>query len=321
MQKTRLFIIASFFLLLFSCASCVGAHSEYDINRMRAKYNVDNEAKYADSFAKNFYIGNMNENNLINGIEADSYLQCLKDKDDQYKMKYRNAYTKRSIASLTKIMTALVVLESGVNLDAQVEIKEEDTDLERNASVAKLRAGDMLTLRQLLYGMLIPSGNDASNAIARFVGSGTGTNFVSLMNDKARKLGMTHTNFVDPSGLDDANTSTAYDLYLLFKRIVEHKEFLEITSKSSYTAEFVTKTGGARNEVWESTNLFHSTQEYRLNNIIIEAGKTGSTSKAGYCLIMMSMNADKKIEYISVMLGLPTRVSLYRNMANMVNSY
>ena len=68
--------MASFFLLLFSCVSCSGGASEYDINRMRAKYNVDNDVKYADTFAKNFFFFFMNENNLINGIEADSYLQC-----------------------------------------------------------------------------------------------------------------------------------------------------------------------------------------------------------------------------------------------------
>ncbi len=321
MQKTRLFLIASLFLLLFSCVSCIKGASEYDINRMRAKYNVDNDVKYADTFAKNFYIGNMNENNLIGGIEADSYLQCRRLKDDNVKMRYKNAYTKRSIASLTKLMTAIVVLESNINLDAVVEINSEDVELEKNASNAKLRAGDVLTIRQLLYGMLIPSGNDASNALARFVGGGRISTFVDMMNEKAKKLGMTHTNFVDPSGLDDGNTSTAYDLYLLFTYAVNNKDFLDIASVHLYNAEFVTRAGSARSEVWESTNLFFSTQEYRLQNIIIEAGKTGSTSKAGYCLILMSMNADKKIEYISVMLGLPTRVSLYRNMANMLNTY
>ena len=184
-----------------------------------------------------------------------------------------------------------------------------------------MRAGDVLTIRQLLYGMLIPSGNDAANALARFVGGGRISTFVDMMNEKARRLGMTHTNFVDPSGLDDGNTSTAYDLYLLFKTAVENKDFLETSGVHLYNAEFQTRSGTARSEVWESTNLFFSTQEYRLQNIVIEAGKTGSTSKAGFCLILLSMNENKKIEYISVMLGLPTRVSLYRNMANMLNSY
>lgn len=313
--------MASFFLLLFLCVSCNGGASEYDINRMRAKYNIDNDVKYADPFAKDFYIGNMNENNLINDIEADSYLQARRIKDDEVKMKYRNAYTKRSIASLTKIMSALVVIESDINLDTVVEIRQEDVELEKNASNAKLRAGDVLTIKQLLYGMLIPSGNDAANALARFVGGGRISTFVEMMNEKARRLGMTHTNFVDPSGLDDGNTSTAYDLYLLFKTAVENNDFLEISKVHLYNADFVTRAGSARSEVWESTNLFFSTQEYRLQNIVIEAGKTGSTSKAGFCLILLSMNENKKIEYISVMLGLPTRVSLYRNMANMLNSY
>lgn len=148
-----------------------------------------------------------------------------------------NADTPMGIASTTKIMTALVVIEH-CGLDEPVEILPEDTDVE--GSSMYLEAGETYTVRELLYGLMLASGNDAALALARYCG-GSVEGFVAMMNQKAADLGLTQTHFCNPHGLDaEGHVSTAKELGLLACRAMENETFREIVSMNDITINNLT---------------------------------------------------------------------------------
>lgn len=134
----------------------------------------------------------------------------------------KNEKEHRQIASTTKIMTALLTLESG---EPDKEFEVDPTAIKVEGTSMGLREGDIVTRRALCYGMLLPSGNDAANAAAVNI-SGSKSAFAVLMNKRAEEIGMTDTNFVTPSGLDaDGQYSCAYDLALLTREAMNNKDF------------------------------------------------------------------------------------------------
>lgn len=148
-----------------------------------------------------------------------------------------NADAPMGIASTTKIMTALVVLEH-CDLDDPVKILPEDTDVE--GSSMYLQAGETCTVEELLYGLMLASGNDAALALARYCG-GTVEGFVELMNQKAAELGLTQTHFCNPHGLDaEGHVSTAKELGLLACHAMENNTFREIVSANDITIKNLT---------------------------------------------------------------------------------
>ena len=185
-------------------------------------------------------------------------------------------------ASLTKVMTALLVLENG-DLDDEVTIESSDfSELSSDASRSGLSVGDTVSVRDLLACLLLPSGNDAAYALARYV-SGDWESFVELMNERAAELGCTGTHFVNPCGLhDDDHYTTARDLLLIFEAALEHEEFCEISSASSWdvsiTSRDVTLT------VYNSDDLVDPDDVAYYEGVY--AGKTGYTGSAGRCLVV-----------------------------------
>lgn len=145
----------------------------------------------------------------------------------------KDSRTPRLIASTTKLMTALVALESGHDLEETVTILPEWAGVE--GSSIYLRPGEEISLEALLYGLLLRSGNDAALAIAGYCG-GTVENFVSQMNRKARELGMKDTSFSNPNGLDDQDHySSAYDLAILARACLENETLAKIAATKSIT--------------------------------------------------------------------------------------
>ena len=185
-------------------------------------------------------------------------------------------------ASLTKVMTALLVLENG-NLDDEVTIESSDfSELSSDASRSGLSVGDTVSVRDLLACLLLPSGNDAAYALARYV-SGDWESFVELMNERAAELGCTGTHFANPCGLhDDDHYSTARDLLLIFEAALEYEEFCEITSAATWdvsiTSRDVTLTVESTNDLVDPENVAYYEGIY--------AGKTGYTGDAGRCLVV-----------------------------------
>lgn len=184
----------------------------------------------------------------------------------------KNYNNKALIASITKIMTAVIAIESG-KLDKTITV--DDTILKSYGSGIYIEVGEKLTLRELLYGLMLRSGNDAALMCAKYVG-GTVDNFVKQMNKKANELGMINTTFVNPSGLDNSdsgNYSTAYDMALLTKYAMKYEDYRKIVSTKSYTLKTNKKT-----YVWKNKNKL-------LNYDYVTGGKTGYTEKAKRTLV------------------------------------
>ena len=165
------------------------------------------------------------------GVSAASAI--LMDADSGRVLYEKDSHTRRPIASITKLMTALVALESGHSLEETVTVAREWTGAE--GSSLYLRPGEEITLETLLYGLMLRSGNDAALAIAGYCG-GTVEDFVSRMNGKARELGMEDTAFVNPNGLNaEGHCSSAYDMALLARACLENETLAGIVSTKSIT--------------------------------------------------------------------------------------
>jgi serine-type D-Ala-D-Ala endopeptidase (penicillin-binding protein 7) len=176
----------------------------------------------------------------------------------------------RSIASITKVMTAVVFMEESPDLTAPVVIQRADT---RAASTTYLRAGDTVTKEDLLHLLLIASDNVAARALARSSSYGP-EGFIARMNEKARELGLTNTKYSDPSGLLAANVSSAYDMARLITYVSGDSRIAGVMQKQTYTA-----AAGRR-----AINIHSTNQLVRQGDVDVQAGKTGFISKAGYCL-------------------------------------
>ena len=201
----------------------------------------------------------------------------------------RKAHTRRAMASTTKIMTAILVLESGVDLDSTVKVSAKAAG---TWEVSKwVNSGDKLTIKQLLYALMIRSMNGAAVALAENDAGSVGK-FVEKMNAKAEELGMEDTHFVTTNGLDaEGHYSTAADLALLGRYAMRNEEFRRYVD----TEEFTLEIDGHRPLLLKNTNkLLH---EYSWVNGV----KTGSTPNADNCLV--SSGAKDGREVIVVVLG------------------
>ena len=229
----------------------------------------------------------------------------------------KNAFERLYPASTTKVMTAIIALEEG-NLSDQVTVTEDAVITEAGASLCGIKPGDVITMQDLLYGLMMPSGNDAANAIAVHM-YGSIDAFADRMNVRARELGATGTHFMNPSGLTDENHyTTAYDLYLMFNEAMKLPLFREIIAEDSYTANYQNGAGEAVSKTWTVGNWYQKGERETPAGVSVLGGKTGTTQAAGHCLIMASNDSQDK-EYISVVLKSDSRPSLYDNMTNIIS--
>lgn len=244
---------------------------------------------------------------------ASSTLFNITDKNVVYSTR---AFETMYPASMTKVMTALVVLKYG-NLEDLVTVTDGSVITEYAASLCGIAPGDVLTLEQLLYGLMMPSGNDAGNAIAIHMG-GSLEGFAEMMNKEAKLLGATHTNFVNPHGLHSENHyTTAYDLYLIFNEAMKYDKFLEVIEAIQYTADYVDGEGNPVSRTWVNGNWFMIGQAETPAGVSVVGGKTGTTGAAGYCLTMLSRDTEGK-QYISTIFKAETRPSLYAQQAKLL---
>lgn len=193
----------------------------------------------------------------------------------------KNLYERLYPASTTKILTAYLALKYCDDLDAYVTVSENAANQAADSSVCDLKAGDSVKLRDLLYGMMLRSGNDAAIAIAEHV-SGSVEAFAELMNQEAAAMGATQTHFVNPNGLPDANHyTTVYDMYLIFAKALENQMFSEIIAAKSYDVIYTNAQGEAVEKTWENTNLYLTGDVKTPEGFTILGGKTGTTGEAG----------------------------------------
>ncbi|MFI6855521.1 D-alanyl-D-alanine carboxypeptidase family protein [Streptomyces sp. NPDC050416] len=210
------------------------------------------------------------------------------------------ADTRRSTGSTTKIMTALVVLKQPkLNLDSKVTIQKAYSDyiVDNNwASNAKLIVGDKVTVRQLLYGLMLPSGCDAAYALADKFGSGSTRaarvkSFIGKMNTTAKDLGLKNTHFDSFDGIGKgANYSTPRDLTKLASSAMKNSMFRTVVKTKKYTAKTTTKSGGTRTMApWENTNPLLASYSGAIGV------KTGSGPEAGFCLVFAATRNGKTV--------------------------
>lgn len=229
----------------------------------------------------------------------------------------KNAYERLYPASVTKTMTCLVALKYG-DLTKEITVKNEMlANLDPGSSLCHIKEGDTLTLEQLLYGLMLPSGNDAANVIAYCV-AGSEEAFVDMMNEEARSIGATDSHFMNAHGLTDPeHYTTAYDIYLIYNELMEYDKFLEIIGAQEYTAQY-TNNGQPVSNTWSRGIWYFNGQAAAPDGITPLGGKTGTTPEAKFCLSLASLDEEGDL-YISVVLKADSRDLLYTSMTALLS--
>ncbi len=189
----------------------------------------------------------------------------------------KNSEDTRPIASITKLMTALIVAEAGQDLQTEITINEDDIDRLRN-SRSRLAVGTSLSRDDMLLLALMSSENRAAHALARYYPGGL-TAFIRAMNDKARELGMRHTRFVDPTGLSANNVSTPRDLIKLIKAVNENP----LVQRYTVNERHQVKLKNGRLLTYNNTNRLVKNDSWA-----VQLSKTGFINEAGRCLVMVT---------------------------------
>ncbi len=228
-----------------------------------------------------------------------------------------NIFEKMAPASVTKIMTALMVLKYG-NMDDTVVFPKEALVDDPEAKLCNFNEGDVMTVEQLFNAMLVYSGNDAANALAIYI-SGSMEEFANLMNEEAFALGAVDTHFVNPSGLHDADHyTTAYDLYLMFNECITYDLFKESIHQKIYSMTYTDAAGEKIEASYSTTNQYLTGGKENPYNVTVYGGKTGTTNEAGNCLILYIQDNQSSDEYIAVILGAQDSDELYSQMNDLI---
>lgn len=216
---------------------------------------------------------------------------CLYDLTDDKIIYEKNIQERTNIASLTKIMTTITAIEKINNLDDYVTITSEMlSNIKYDASLAGLKIGDKLTYKDLLYASILPSGADATQALAYSL-SGSINNFVNDMNTLAKKIGMENSNFVNVTGLDiDNHYSTVNDLLKMLQYALKNETF-----KTIYTTKSYTLSNGL--VVDATVKKYNNLMKLDVSRII--GSKTGYTNKAGLCISSIFESNNHEFIFIS----------------------
>ena len=246
-----------------------------------------------------------------NSPALDATAALLVSPDSGMVLYSKNADQKRYPASTTKIITALLTLENVSNLDETVTSEAVDFEnVTADSSNAGILLGEQVTVRDLLYALMLPSANEAAFMLARHVG-GSWEQFVDMMNDRAAELGCTGTHFCNPCGLhEDDHYTTAHDLYLIAKEAMKDVTFRDIVSTVQHR---MAKTNLHEERIILTTNqlIFSSFQPWSYANCL--GIKTGHTSQAGNCFVGYAEYGDAKL--FSVVLGCSDSSKEYPSVA------
>lgn len=214
-------------------------------------------------------------------------------------------------ASTTKVMTALVVLDKA-KLDDEVTVHEDFTKIDGTA--IGLLNGDVLTVKELLLGLLLESGNDCANALAEHI-SGNIDDFAKLMNSKAKELGALHTNFKNPSGLPDPeHITTPHDLALFMREAINNKDFIEISTTNSYTITM--KNNSSRTILLNNKNyMINKNSKYYYE--YATCGKNGYTTKANHTYVAAAKKDNQTL--IATFLNAQDKNQNFNDMKSVFN--
>ncbi|MCD8355030.1 MAG: D-alanyl-D-alanine carboxypeptidase [Clostridia bacterium] len=239
--------------------------------------------------------------------ETTSQSVCVMDADTGEILFEKDAQTQLPMASITKVMTALITLENG-DLEATTTATAEalaTVDLE--STRVGFEVGEQLTIDELMYCMLVDSANDAANILAAAVG-GTVENFVAMMNAKAEALGCTHTHFANPNGLDaDGHYTCAHDMALITYAANQYPEFAKYSSQVSYTlpSDNVIESGW---EIYTKVDMLDQSKETYDDRVY--AAKTGWTTNAHNTFVACAKTKDES-NFIVTLLNCPVKNGIF----------
>ena len=227
----------------------------------------------------------------------------------------KDIYEQNYPASVTKILTAILTIEN-CELDDVVTVSQSAiSHIPTGYVIAPLFVGEQITIKDLLYALMLKSANDAAYVLAEHVG-GSVDGFSEMMNKKAEELGCKNTHFVNPNGIHNQNHyTTAYDMYLISNYAMKNETFKEIVSTYEYTLS-PTNKHPLKDRIMKNTNNFVNPKNVYYNKNI-NGIKTGTTKQAGNCLITDS--SDNGLEFITVVLGAQTSNSKFSETKKMIS--
>jgi D-alanyl-D-alanine endopeptidase (penicillin-binding protein 7) len=224
---------------------------------------------------------------LIQHAALRSEIAFVQDLESSTVLYQKNSDAVRPIASISKLMTALVVAESGLPMDEMLEIIDEDVDRVKHSS-SRLSVGSKLSRADMMHLALMSSENRAAHALGRSYPGGLPA-FVRAMNDKARALGMRNTRFVEPTGLSSDNVASPRDLVKLLTATSQHARIQQYTTNDQYSVQPVR----GRQLVFNNTNRL-----VKNANWDIQVSKTGFINEAGECLVMLTKIEDREVAIV-----------------------
>ena len=283
--------IISLIILLIICTSNIIIFADDEIEEYNKKIDNNEINKTIETSA------NLNDEPKINYRSA-----VVIDRKIKNIIYGKNENVKKAMASTTKIMTAMVVIQN-TNLNNTVEISKKAAGT--GGSRLGLKAGDKVTVKDLLYGLLLRSGNDCAVALAEYV-AGSVQEFSNLMNQNAQMLGLNNTHFVTPHGLDEEeHYTTAYELAILADYALNNELFAQIVNKKSYTIN-----------INKNSKTLNNTNELLGNLNGVYGVKTGFTNGAGRCLVTSIKRGN--LDVICVVLGADTKKDRTRDSAKLI---
>ena len=283
--------IISLIILLIICTSNIIIFADDEIEEYNKKIDNNVINKTIETSA------NLNDEPKINSRSA-----VVIDRKSKNIIYGKNENVKKAMASTTKIMTAMVVIQN-TNLNNIVDISKKAAGT--GGSRLGLKAGDKITVKDLLYGLLLRSGNDCAVALAEYV-AGSVPEFSNLMNQNAQMLGLNNTHFVTPHGLDEEeHYTTAYELAILADYALNNEVFAQIVNTKSYTIN-----------INKNSKTLNNTNELLGNLNGVYGVKTGFTNGAGRCLVTSIKRGN--LDVICVVLGADTKKDRTRDSAKLI---
>ena len=303
MKKYFICLLSLAIISFAGCQKTSDTFLTFENNIAAMNPSIDNQVTQGTFFAENIAVVSEKEN-MGGDEQLTSGAILLINVTNQEVVYADHVFDKMYPAGLTKLLTALVVLQYG-ELSDTVTVSSNATKIaDIGAKVCGYKEGDILSLESLLYSLLISSGNDAAIAIAEHVG-GSEEGFVAMMNQEARRVGAVHSNFINSHGLHNDNQyTTAYDIYLICNELLKTDMFKTLINTTSYTIEYKDQSGNLQEMTLESTNSKWRDRdnEELSSKTSIVGGLSGTTKKSGYCQVLLSEN-DKNEEFISIILN------------------
>lgn len=316
-------------LLCIICAcSLLFAGCGFENNSMEKAYDVysyhNSYTNQETSASVDFFAEDLCVTNTINFGLEDTYAEVAQgggifNVSTNEVLYSQNLFTKLYPASTTKILTAYIIIRD-CDLSSVVTVSEAAVNQADDSSTCGLRKGDNITVEDLLYGLMLHSGNDAAETLAEHH-SGSVEAFAEVMTKTAHDLGATNSQFKNPSGLPDKeHYTTVYDMYLIFNKAIKQEKFVEIISSKTKNAVYTNLNGNNVEKTFYNSNRYKTGAVKTPEGFQIIGGKTGTTYDAGYCLVLYSKNPSGE-DIISIVFKADGVHNLYLLMSQILDKY